>query len=110
MASEVWLPLGQSERTLLRIALAAYAREGNREEATALSRKLASAAPYPDITVGVYGGQVQWTMGNPFPLRIVDYDGDKEDLPDADDNGEPCRMWFEPSDAEREASLRKRSA
>lgn len=112
MAPEVWLPLSQSERNLLRQALSAYARgdAANPQDVTALAAKIAGATPYPDITVGVYGGQVQWTSGNPFPLRIVDYDGEKDDLPNADDNGEPCRLWFEPSDAERAASLRKHTA
>lgn len=89
--------------------MAAYSKGeyANREAVNALARKIATAAPYPDITIGVYGGQVQWTTGNPFPVRIVDYDGEKDDLPDADENGEACRIWFEPSDDERQASLRK---
>jgi hypothetical protein len=48
---------------------------------------------------------VQWTSGNPFPIRIVDYDGDKNDLPGVDENGRRCRIWFEPADEEREARL-----
>ena len=58
-----------------------------------------SGAPHPDITVGVHGGQVQWTLGNPFPIRVCDYDGaSDEDLPDIDERGERCRMWWEPTD------------
>ena len=111
MASEIWLPLSADERNLLRQALSAYARgeAANLADVNALADKIASAQPYPDITIGVYGGQVQWTAGNPFPLRVVDYDGEKDDLPDADENGEPCRIWFEPSDADREAQLKKRA-
>jgi hypothetical protein len=111
MASEVWLGLTTSERQLLRHALSVYARgeAADRTAVNALARKITQATPYPDITIGVYGGQVQWTTRNPFPVRIVDYDGDKKDLPDSDEHGEPCRMWFEPSDEEREAQLRRRA-
>ena len=62
-----------------------------------VSRFLDSA--YPDITVGVHGGQVQWVLGNPFPIRVCDYDGDRDELPDVDERGQKCRMWFEPIDS-----------
>ena len=94
MPSEVWLPLSSNVRTLLREALAAYAKNGNAEQAFALSKKIATAAPYPDITVGVEGGVVQWITGNPFPIRICDYDGDEE----VDEQGQPCTMGFEQPD------------
>ena len=109
MASEIWLPLSTDERNLLRLALASYAREGNLQQAVALSRKIATAAPYPDITVGVHGGLVQWTLGNPFPIRICDYDGDAKDLHDMDERGQRCAMWFEPADQARDAQLKKRA-
>lgn len=107
MASNVWVSLDSEERELLRLALSVYAGSdiGDAEAARTLTRKLTETAPYPDITVGVYGGQVQWTSGNPFPIRVCDYDGDGADLPNVDESGERCRMWFEPAD-EREASLR----
>ncbi|HWA02350.1 MAG TPA: hypothetical protein VG819_02375 [Rhizomicrobium sp.] len=109
MTMDVWLPLSSDERNLLRQALATLVRANNVKGSlvNALAKKIISAQPHPDITIGVYGGQVQWTAGNPFPIRIVDYDGERDDLPDTDENGEPCRMWFEPSDEERETSLRK---
>jgi hypothetical protein len=105
MASEVWLGLSERERQVLRHALSAYARgeAADRTAVNALVEKIVSAPPRPDIAIGVYGGQVQWTTGNPFPLRIVDYDGEKDDLSDADENGDPCRIWFEPSDEARAA-------
>lgn len=108
MASDVWVSLNSDERELLRLALSVYAGSdiGDGEAARKLARKLVETAPYPDITIGVYGGQVQWTRGNPFPLRICDYDGDRTDLPNVDEDGERCRIWFEPVDDEREASLR----
>jgi len=110
MASEVWLPLSERERQLLRHALSVYIRgeAADRTEVTALVNKIVSTSPHPDVTIGVYGGQVQWTTGNPFPIRIVDYDGEKDDLPEADEDGHPCRIWFEPADDEREAQLKKR--
>ena len=105
MRPEVWLHLSSSERTLLQEALAAYCggEAANREAAIELVRRISGTAPHPDITVGVHGGQVQWTLGNPFPIRICDYDGDKEDLPSLDENGQRCRMWFEPADKDRDA-------
>lgn len=111
MSSDVWLPLNSTERSLLREALATYSASacGDSNSALALSQKIAAIQPHPDITIGVYGGQVQWTAGNPFPVRICDYDGDDADLTDLDDQGERCRMWFEPSDEERTASLKAAS-
>ncbi|MBV8801102.1 MAG: hypothetical protein JOY77_01575 [Alphaproteobacteria bacterium] len=109
MASDVWLPLDEDERSLIRLALSSYAREGNRDKVMALSRKVATAAPYPDITVGVHGGLVQWTLGNPFPIRICDYDGDDQDLTDMDERGQRCTMWFEPADDDCDAHYRKRA-
>ncbi len=102
--TNIWLSLNPQERVILRDALAAFigAEGANSIEATALDHKLAQTTSHPEITIGVHGGQVQWTVGNPFPVRICDYDGDKIELPDVDANGERCRIWFEPSDAERE--------
>jgi len=71
----------------------------NGTEVKNLAVKLAQAQPHPDITIGVHGGLVQWVLGNPFPVRICDYDG--FDLPDLDERGHPCAIWFEPADAER---------
>jgi hypothetical protein len=42
----------------------------------------------------VYGGVVQWVQGNPYPIRIIDYDGDDNDLPDRDDEGLPCFLSY----------------
>ncbi len=63
-----------------------------------LLTKLASAGPGPFITVGVHGGQVQWVLGNPFPVRVCDFDGVDEALPDIDELDQKCRMWLEPID------------
>ena len=41
-----------------------------------ITAKFASAGEGPNITIGVHGGLVQWVMGNPFPVRICDYDGE----------------------------------
>ena len=90
------------ERALLLDALAALRRSNldDPSDIDALTIKLVHSAPHPDITVGVHGGQVQWTLGNPFPIRVCDYDGaSDEDLPDIDQRGQRCRMWWEPADA-----------
>lgn len=99
MAKRTWIGLKAQEQTLLLEALTVLraSRRKNKAEIDAMALKLVHANPYPDITVGVHGGQVQWTAGNPFPIRICDYDGEKEDLPDVDSSGEPCRIWLEPS-------------
>lgn len=100
MASEVWLGFNEAERRLLRQALSAYWRDeaADRDVVNALVKKIANAPPHPDITIGVYGGVVQWVMGNPFPIRICDYDGDDDELPDMDERGQPCTMGFEEAD------------
>lgn len=95
MAEQVWLSLTARERSLVQKALAAYGgAAADRKAARALSRKLARAS-FPRITVGVHGGIVQWVIGNPFPIRVCDYDGDDEGLPDVDERGQRCTMGFE---------------
>jgi hypothetical protein len=92
--------LNDSERLLILKAL----RDLSATDATLvaqisnLAAKIIDTPHHPSISVGVYGGQVQWVLGNPFPIRICDYDGDGEDLPDFDERGQQCRMWFEPAD------------
>jgi hypothetical protein len=74
-------------------------RERSTGEIDELTVKIVHAARHPHITVGVHGGQVQWTLGNPFPIRVCDYDGTSDDdLPDVDERGQRCRMWWEPVD------------
>ena len=58
--------------------------------------KLDNAESQPNITIGIDRGQVCWTRGNPFPIRICDYDG--FDLPDVDEGGKPCEISWEPAD------------
>lgn len=60
--------------------------------------KLASATEGPAITIGVHGGLVQWVLGNPFPIRICDYDGDEDELPSIDERDQRCNMWWEQPD------------
>jgi hypothetical protein len=65
-----------------------------------ITAKLASAGEGPNITIGVHGGLVQWVMGNPFPIRICDYDGDDNELPATDEQDQRCHMWFEDVDSD----------
>jgi hypothetical protein len=102
MSEDVWIPLNRREKALLIDALrssrtAKLARSG---EIDALVSKLVAAKSHPQITVGVEGGMVQWALGNPFPIRICDYDIEGDEDPDIDEAGEPCRIWFEPADPE----------
>lgn len=98
MANQIWIGLSQRERTILLDALKTRRGSNDRQARgiDALIVKLTYNPPHPQITVGVRGGQVQWTLGNPFPIRVCDYDGDREELPDIDERGQRCRIWFEP--------------
>jgi hypothetical protein len=100
MTRNTWVGLDDNESTLLLNALATLRRSGSHraKQIDALTIKLVHSARNPDITVGVHGGQVQWTLGNPFPIRVCDYDGSSDDdLPDIDERGQRCRMWWEPA-------------
>jgi hypothetical protein len=98
MTKSIWVVLTKRESTVLLDALSSLRSAGRTDhsEFDALASKLARGMPYPQITVGVHGGLVQWTRGNPFPIRICDYDG--FDLPDVDERGERCETWLEPAD------------
>ena len=100
MSKSTWIGLTERERTLTLEALAVLRRSNGRKrkDIDALTLRLVHGTSYPDITVGVHGGQVQWALGNPFPIRVCDYDGaSDEDLPDIDGRGQRCRMWLEPA-------------
>lgn len=84
-----------AERSLLLDTVARRLGEPHSDRTLAnIAAKLESVET-PQITVGVYGGQVQWVSGNPVPIRICDYDGENDELPDRDDEGLPCRIWLE---------------
>jgi hypothetical protein len=97
-----WIALTAAERSKLVNALRALpVAEGmGTGETGKLIAKLQSEVPYPEITIGVHGGLVQWTLGNPFPIRICDYDGCDSELPDVDERGQRCSIWFEPATSE----------
>ncbi len=78
MTNQNWIGLSRHERTLLLDALKDFRRANNRKarEIDALMVKLNYSPPHPEITIGVHGGQVQ--------------------LPDVDERGQRCRIWFEP--------------
>jgi len=103
MNETAWVGLNTRERTLLLDALTTLrrSRADDASDIDALTIKLVHSALHPEITVGVHGGQVQWTLGNPFSIRVCDYDGvSDEDLPDIDERGQRCRIWFEPAISE----------
>lgn len=97
MVETIWIGLSPRERTALLDALSAVRGSGRVKsgEIDALTIKLVHSQPHPKITIGVERGQVQWTKGNPFPIWICDYDGEEGDLPDVDERGKRCRIWFE---------------
>lgn len=78
MIENVWIGLSPRERAILLHALSSVRSKNDSTDIDALTLKLVHAEPHPDITVGVHGGQVQWMLGNPFPVRICDYDGESE--------------------------------
>jgi len=97
MAGSVWFAFDKQEQEILVDALRALQSVRGQNIDRVIS-KILDGGNHPDIAVGVYGGQVQWVLGNPFPIRICDYDGDRTDLPDIDERGQECRMWLEPID------------
>jgi hypothetical protein len=99
MAQQAWIAITPRERALLLELLATthdFAPTGS-AEIKKLAAKLSRAESHPRITVGVHGGQVEWVAGNPFPIRVLDYDG-PEGMTEFDEDGNRCRMWFEPAD------------
>jgi len=105
MLGPTWISLSARERWLILYALSTI-RDGdsrNGSEIDALSTKLTRAEPHPNISIGVERGQVEWVAGNPFPIRICDYDVEGDDLVDRDERGRRCRIWLEPADGDRES-------
>jgi hypothetical protein len=94
MDDDSWLHLTAREHAILLEAIGSMlnAGAGYSVDLENLAVKLIQAHPHPDITVGVHGGLVQWIVGNPFPIRVCDYDG--FDLPDVDERGRPCDVWI----------------
>jgi hypothetical protein len=97
MVGNEWFEFDKRERRMLMDALRTL-KLLKGEDVDPIISKILDGGKHLDITVGVYGGQVQWVLGNPFPVRICDYDGDQADLLDRDARGQECRMWFEPID------------
>jgi len=100
MSQTAWIRITRRERTILLDALGELRRADlqSARKIDKLTAKLVHTPPHPEITVGVHGGQVQWTFGNPFPIRVCDYDASSDDeLPDVDERGQRCRIWWEPA-------------
>ena len=101
MSKLTCLALSPEERATLQKALAQFMETDSRtRDMTRLARKL-SRASFPKITVGVKGGMVQWISGNPFPVRVCDYDIDGCYPDYADEQGRPCVIEFAPADPTR---------
>lgn len=101
MTEMAWFAVTKRERALLLKAL--HALPENRR-ISALISKLIDCSEAPAVTIGVRGGQVEWVKGNPFPVRVLDYDNDRCDAPDMDDCGRPCWSSIEPTDRRRGSS------
>ncbi|HEX3652248.1 MAG TPA: hypothetical protein VHU18_05420 [Rhizomicrobium sp.] len=100
MASEIWLPLTANERGLLLEALTHYSgsRHAEAKEVDAMLRKIERAKPQPCVTIRVDGGFVEEIAGNPFPVRLYDYDIDGVDDLSFDEDGRACVISeFEPT-------------
>lgn len=103
MASEVWLSLTANERSLLLEALTRYSgsKQAEEDELAAMRQKIERAKPQPWVTVRVGGGMVEEIAGNPFPVRLYDYDIDGVDDLGFDEDGRACVISeFEPQPAE----------
>ena len=98
MTDSSWTHLTAGERMLLLTALSSIRSRQRTDiaEIDALIDKLTTADLQSNVSIGIHLGQVQWMRGNPFPIRICDYDG--FDLPDVDELGVPCEIWLEPAD------------
>jgi hypothetical protein len=99
MIGPTWISLSARERWLILYALSTI-RDSDRRDQTeidALSTKLTRVEPHPNISVEVRGGQVDSVVGNPFPIRIYDYDIEGDEVEDSDEHGRPCRTWLEPA-------------
>jgi hypothetical protein len=99
MSEAMWIGLSSRERMILLHALASMraSEDAPLADIDALTLKLVHSEPHPKITIGVDRGLVQWTLGNPFPIRICDYDASDEELPDVDERGQRCTIWWEPA-------------
>jgi hypothetical protein len=99
MIGPTWISLSARERWLILYALSTIRDSNPRDgsEIDGLSTKLTRVEPHPNITIGVHGGQVDWVAGNPFPIRIYDYDIEGDEVEDCDEQGRPCRTWVEPA-------------
>jgi hypothetical protein len=101
MSRQAWIGLNKQERAILLNALAELRRSTGNVAAAIdkLTAKLVHSAPHPEITICIHGGQVQWTLGNPFPIRVCDYDASSDEaLPDIDERGQRCRISWESAD------------
>ena len=99
MSKQTYLGLTKAERMLLEEALAevvALKRPNSGEMSRLLTRIRRTEGP--KITVAVEGGMVQWASGNPFPIRICDYDTDGVHPKNKDELGRPCVISFVPED------------
>jgi hypothetical protein len=100
MRKSIWMAVSPREKRVLidALRLSRAAKQADFGEIDALASKLRQAKSHPQITVGVEGGMVQWASGNPFPIRICDYDVEGQEDHDLDEHDEACRIWFEPAD------------
>src|SRR5215467_2872682 len=80
-----WTHLTADEAAIILNALSSIrsSQHADSPKIDMLIDKLEKAESEPNITIGICRGQVCWARGNPFPIRICDYDG--FDLPDVDE-------------------------
>ncbi len=105
MVRKTYLALTRAERSLLEDALleAVALRHPASVDMIKLTRRIRRSAN-PKITVAVEDGMVQRISGNPFPVRICDYDINGIDPECTDEFGRPCVISFAPEDESRKAS------
>lgn len=90
MSKMITIAFSQDEFRAILAVLDMAEHSGDVLSIASIRRKIRQAELSDMITVGVFGGLVQWVLGNSCPVKVCDYDGDV--FRHADDLGQPCNI------------------